>query len=122
MLFRIILASFYDLLITLALLMLITTLCVIIKQSAIPADTRWYQCLLVTTMLTYFFLCLKFGGQTIGLKAWQLQLITEGRLTIMQIFLWLLLTVPAIVYGFFKIKNPCYFLFKWTGVTLRSLK
>ncbi|WP_165482724.1 RDD family protein [Legionella gresilensis] len=120
MLFRFILASFYDLLIILALLFLITAVCLIFNpQSSIPAGTRWYQFLLVAVVFFYYLLCFKFGGQTIGLKTWQLKLVTNrNQLTLLQTFLWLCFALPAISYGFLRFKSPQYFLFKWTNVKL----
>ncbi|MGQ3888389.1 hypothetical protein ACQUW5_05075 [Legionella sp. CNM-1927-20] len=124
MVFRVILASFYDLLIILALLIFTTAVYIIcLHQSSIPAGTRWYQFLLLTIIIFYYLLCFKFGGQTIGLKTWRLQLITSrDSITLLQAFLWLFLALPAVGYGFIRFKNPQYFLFKWTKIKLKSLK
>ncbi|STX52721.1 RDD family [Legionella busanensis] len=120
MVVRLILASIYDLLIVLALLFFITAVSLIFNpQSFIPAGTRWYQFLLVAGIFFYYLLCFKFGGQTIGLKTWQLKLVTNReQLTLLQAFLWLCFALPAISYGFLRFKNPQYFLFKWTKIRL----
>ncbi|STX30045.1 RDD family [Legionella beliardensis] len=120
MLFRFALATIYDLFIILALLMLTTALCMIAsQQTSIPPGSRWYQILLLLTIFTYYFICLRLSGQTVGLKTWRLQVIsTYGPLTIYKLCYWLILIPLAIGYGIIRFKKPQYFLGKWTSIRL----
>lgn len=68
-------AALYDLLIVAALLMVATALALIPSGGkAVPAQTWWYQMYLVFWLLAYFGYSWKTGGQTIGMRAWKLDL------------------------------------------------
>ncbi|KTD64689.1 RDD family protein [Legionella spiritensis] len=119
--FRYVAALFYDLLIALSLLMAVTALCVWANgHHAIPPASRWYQGCMLLTLASYYALSIKAGGQTIGMRAWKLQILDgknqrpgfiaiTGRLT---------LTLPAWLFAVIRWKNPQLLLLQWTNTKL----
>lgn len=67
----------YDSLLVLALLMVAAALVVIPAGSGIQAGTLWFQAYLLLTWWAYFAVCWRMGGQTVGMRAWRVQLITD---------------------------------------------
>lgn len=64
-------ALIYDLIILLALCFALTAVILLFRQGqAIPPETLWYQLALLVQALIYYFTSIKFGGQTIGMRAW----------------------------------------------------
>lgn len=69
-------AATYDLLIVVALLMVATFVAMVPNEGkAVPAGTAWFQFYLLLWLLAYFGYCWTVGGQTVGMRAWQLQLV-----------------------------------------------
>lgn len=64
-------AFFYDSLVICALLIGVTGACVWVTGQGIPAQTYWYQALLLGTILFYYAVPLLYKGQTIGMRVWK---------------------------------------------------
>ncbi len=67
----------YDSLLVLALLMVAAALVVIPSGSGIQSGTLWFQAYLLFTWWAYFAVCWRMGGQTVGMRAWRVTLVTE---------------------------------------------
>ncbi|WED43187.1 RDD family protein [Legionella cardiaca] len=124
MLLKYIAAQIYDGLILLALFFAFTVLCIFINHGlAIPPATRWYQIGLTLLFISYYIISIIYGGQTIGMRAWRLQLCTDkGFPNFQQATTRLFLTVPAIIYGLLCLKNPQTPLYNWTKTRLKNLQ
>lgn len=78
-LFRRLAAISYDALIVGALLIAVTAMTLLFsKGSAISAGTIWYQLLLGTIVTAYFSVSWWRRGQTIGMMAWRLRVVTPA--------------------------------------------
>jgi uncharacterized RDD family membrane protein YckC len=114
-------ALIYDGIILVALFILLTAICLLFRHGvAIPPASQWYQLLLVSILYGYYFLSYQQGGQTIGMKAWHLRLISLDNQTIRnkQILARFFLGIPAVVLAIFCLKSPMRILRKWTGSEL----
>lgn len=79
MLWRYLAAVFYDVCIILALFLGMTAILVMARSgNSIAPGSHWYQCLLVLMVYVYYMGSMTYGGQTIGLKAWRLQLVAPA--------------------------------------------
>ncbi len=86
-LFRRLAAIFYDSLIALAIMMFATALLLPFTGGrAIPPGTLAYDIYLIVVVYLYFAYCWRMGGQTIGMKAWKIRLVSDHRLTWSQTF------------------------------------
>ena len=82
MVIRFISALIYDLIIACTLLFAFTAICLIAnKNQAIAPGTPWYQISLVVIVLLYYVLSLRYGGQTIGMRAFRLKAPNLPRVT-----------------------------------------
>lgn len=120
LLLRYLSAFIYDCMILLALFMAFTAICLSLRHGiAIPPATRLYQLALAFIVMAYYFFSYRFGGQTIGMRAWRIKLIAVGTplgtMGKKQIFMRLLLTLPACIYAIFHLKNPHALLKTWTN-------
>jgi uncharacterized RDD family membrane protein YckC len=71
-------ALLYDLLVVTALLMLAGFAAIrYTGGEAVPAGTPWFQAMLIIVVATFFCGFWMTGGQTIGMRAWRLRLITD---------------------------------------------
>ena len=121
--FRYCAALLYDALILIAVFFGFTLMCVGFLGRAISSGTTWYQCSLVALLLGYYLFSYGWGGQTIGQKAWQVQLIfLNNASNLQQIFLRLILYIPALILSLFIIKNPFFILQKATKTKLCIIK
>lgn len=68
----------YDALLVIALLMVAAAIVVVPTGSDIEAGTLWFQTYLLVVWWAYFAVCWRMGGQTVGMRAWRVQLVTEG--------------------------------------------
>ena len=120
MVFRFFAAILYDWTIAFALLFAFTAACLLINQNqAIPSGTLWYQTGLILNLLLYYLLSLKYGGQTIGMRAFHLKIVSgDSRLTILQILARLILTFPAHITAGFIFSIAQRRLFSWTNTRL----
>ncbi|WP_133128321.1 RDD family protein [Legionella nagasakiensis] len=109
-------ALIYDALVLLTLFMVFTALCLLGRHGkAIHPGTYWYQLSLLSIIYYYYFLSYRYGGQTIGLRAWKLKLVSHTfPLKQKQILARFLLTIPALFYGAASLKNPRTILKHWT--------
>lgn len=70
----------YDSLLVAAVLMLAAAALIIPYGSEISPGTFWFQIYLVLTCWAYFAVCWRMGGQTVGMRAWRIRLVTaDGR-------------------------------------------
>ncbi|KTC76826.1 RDD family protein [Legionella brunensis] len=120
--FKYLAAQIYDSFIIIALFFAFTTLCLIANHGfAIPPATRWYQLSLLGLFIGYYLLSVVYGGQTIGMRAWRLQLQTDlGRPSWQQAIGRLLLIFPALLGGLLSFKNQQQLLYRWTKTKLKS--
>lgn len=111
----------YDAVILLVLFITFTSIILSFRQGqAIPPYTYWYQLALLTIVLIYYVLSIKYGEQTLGMRAWRFKLksMTSSRLSNKQIFLRMLFFMPAVVTSFFCFKYTYTLLNQWTKTTL----
>ncbi|CEK11938.1 RDD family protein [Legionella hackeliae] len=121
MLLRSLAAQIYDSFIITALFFAFTTICLLFNHgTAIAAATRWYQFCLIALFVAYYMISLRYGGQTIGMRAWRLQLISKnGNLNWQQTVRRLLLILPAYVVGLVSFHSPQQLLSQWTKTRLQ---
>lgn len=77
-LFRRVAAFFYDVLLLLSTL-LISSLFILFltKGNPVPPQNPYYQVFLFFVIFAFFVGFLSFGGQTTGMRAWRLQVVTQ---------------------------------------------
>lgn len=79
MIFRLFAAFLYDLFVIVALYFFVAAIGVTFNHGeAIAAGNRWFQGLLLSIFFLYYYVSLRQGGQTIGMRAWALQLRRRG--------------------------------------------
>ena len=105
-------ALFYDVLVISSLSIGLTSVCLMFRKGAIIAPgTLWFQCLLIAAIYFYYALSCLYGGQTVGMRAWRLKLISKRTaLSHEQIATRFLLFLPLLVFSLFILKNPLTFL------------
>lgn len=120
MVFRFVAAVIYDWVIAFVLLLAFTAICLLISNNnAITPGTLWYQTGLVLNVLLYYLISVKYGGQTIGMRAFHLKIVSEGsRLTVLQIITRLVLTLPAYLTACFLFSTAQNRLVLWTKTRL----
>ncbi len=75
MIIRFISALIYDLIIACTLLFVFTAICMLANHNqAIAPGTVWYQISLVVIVVLYCALSLRYGGQTIGMRAFHFKI------------------------------------------------
>lgn len=67
-------AATYDVLLLIALLAVATALVLILRRSAVPPDTHWFTAYLFAVAFLFFGWFWTHGGQTLGMRAWRMQL------------------------------------------------
>jgi len=71
-------ALFYDLLLNAALWMIAGFIALAFRRGApVPAGTLWFQCLLFALSAGFFIVFWKRNGQTAGMKAWRIRIVTD---------------------------------------------
>lgn len=108
-------ATCYDCLIILSLWMTFTLLYLCLNGGQIiEPGNRGYQICLILIFYLYYTLSLKYGRQTIGMKAWNLYLLIDDNSSFFKITLRFLLILPAYLMGFLTLKSPNKWLYIWT--------
>lgn len=109
-------ALLYDAVILVALCFFFTALCLVCRNGkAIPPASLWHQFALFFLAFGYYFISQLRGGQTIGMRAWRLKLVSVGvHLRKKQILARFFLTIPACVYSLLRTKSPGQVLKNWT--------
>ena len=69
-------AAAYDGILLAALFFIVTAIVVARSQSPIAAGTQWFRLLLAATAWLYFAWSWTHGGQTVGMRAWQLRVVS----------------------------------------------
>jgi len=118
--YRIFAALFYDTLILISLLMLMTVGCVFYNNGqAIPPHNLIYQTLLIIIIFGYYIISIRWGGQTIGMRAWRLKIIGgNNKLTVTHVFRRLILYLPAILIAIIRWQSPQTLLQRWSATRL----
>lgn len=124
MVFRFVAAVIYDWIIAFVLLLAFTAICLLISHNnAITPGTLWHQTGLVLNALFYYLISLRYGGQTIGMRAFHLKIVSEfSRLGILQIIARLILTLPAFLTACFFFSTAQNRLVIWTKTRLIYLR
>lgn len=109
-------AQMYDGMILVALFFTFTAACIMARHGvAIPAQSFWYQLALLTITYGYYALSCQYGGQTIGMRAWHIKLVSlNGRLSQKQLLGRFFLTIPAGIYAVIRFKSPLKIVQHWT--------
>lgn len=109
-------ALFYDGIILTAVFFFFTALCLISHHGiAIPPASLWYQMSLLLLFSSYYFLSYQRGGQTVGMRAWHLMLVsTTSRVSKQQIIMRFFLMIPACLCGILCFNKPQQLLKNWT--------
>lgn len=101
-------ALFYDVLVMSSLLIGLTSVCLVFRKGvAIAPGTLWFQCLLTAVIYLYYaFSCLN-GGQTVGMRAWRLKLVSKhATLSHKQVAKRFLLFLPLLVLSPLMLQGP----------------
>ena len=71
----------YDWLLLASLLFSVTLLLILVRGgSAVEPGTWWYSAMLIVVAFLFYGWCWTHGGQTLGLRAWKLRVVTaDGR-------------------------------------------
>lgn len=119
-LFRYLAALAYDCLVLTALFFCFTMTCLLINHGqAIPAATRWYQFALLLIAFNYYVFSICKGGQTLGLRAWHLQVLSEGRKpNFFQASCRFFLLLPLIMIALLSLQSPGKLINQWTKTSL----
>ncbi len=106
----------YDGIVVLALFFLFTALCLYSRHGIIiPTGSIWYQLALTFIFIMYYFLSYQKGGQTIGMRAWRLKLISlDTPLSGKQILARFILKIPAFIFSVLYIQRSRNWLEQWT--------
>jgi uncharacterized RDD family membrane protein YckC len=115
----------YDVIILTVLFFAYTALALILNNNkAIPPETLWYQLSLLSLLFLYYFLSMRNGGQTIGMKAWRLKLVDKmnTHLSSRQILARFLAFIPAHIASFFCLKWSYSLLNQWTNSNLIDIQ
>lgn len=116
MIFRRLGSFLYDAFILFALIFFLTAFCLALRQGdPIASGTLWFQLSILFLIYFYFSVSCTFGGQTIGMRAWKIRLVSlSGSLHQKQILLRFCFVIPGIVYGLLRFRNPERILQGWT--------
>ncbi|NBD96018.1 MAG: RDD family protein [Gammaproteobacteria bacterium] len=68
----------YDALLVIAILMVFSVIVVIPFGGGVEPATLWFQAYLLVVWWAYFAICWRWGGQTVGMRAWRVRLVTES--------------------------------------------
>ena len=71
-------AIVYDVLLIIALWMAATAIVVLLRQAEVSAASSWFQLYLTIVAWLYLAICWR-AGQTLGMKAWRVRLMTDAR-------------------------------------------
>jgi uncharacterized RDD family membrane protein YckC len=98
-------AIIYDCIILTAIFFVVTTVCVFFnKGKAIQPDVYWYQLTLLMVWFYYYYLSYRYGGQTIGQRAWRLKLLSSTKpISAWQVMCRFLLLLPALLVNIFSL-------------------
>lgn len=115
----------YDLFPIISLLILVTAASMLIAPDhQIKAGTWWHQLLLVLSTLSYYVLSWMRFGQTIGMRAWRLRLVSQQPLTVARCSARFLLSLVSLIplgAGFlWSLKGPEHLAWhdRWTDSRL----
>lgn len=114
---RYIAALCYDAIILVVLFFMVTALILALNQGqAIAPSTHWYQLVLIATAFFYYQSSLRFGGQTLGMRAWRFKLssLNQNNPSSQQILLRILYFIPAFCIAPFYLKSSYTLLNQWT--------
>lgn len=117
-------ALIYDSIILFVLFFVTTALILLFHSNgAIPPSTHWYQFSLIVVSLIYYYCSIRYGGQTVGMKAWQFKLSTlsQDTLSNQQIILRIVYFIPAILLAPFYFKGSYILLNRWTKTQFQSI-
>jgi uncharacterized RDD family membrane protein YckC len=71
-------ALFYDLLLLVALLFSFTLIVIVLRLGEpVPPDSFWFPACLLAIVLAFFCGFWVLGGQTLGMRAWRIRLVTS---------------------------------------------
>lgn len=109
-------ALLYDGLILLTLFLAFTAFSLMVRRGTIiEPNTPWHQIALLIITYCYYYLSYRSGGQTLGMKAWRIQLVSSAStLSHRQIIGRMCLALPALLYGLMRFKSPQQSLARWT--------
>ena len=118
--FRYVFALTYDIFVLVALFFFFTLICLALKHGqTIAPGTKWFQWSLALIYYFYYYFSYRLGGQTIGMRAWGLQIhSTQSRFMHHQVLGRLLLMFPAFLYALCRFKSPLLLLGGWTKTTM----
>ncbi|ETO94165.1 RDD family protein [Legionella oakridgensis] len=121
--FRYLGALIYDTFVLFTLFVVFTATCLLFRHgNIIEPGTCWYQLSLASIVYYYYFLSYRYGGQTIGLRAWKMKLVScTYPLKQKQILARFLLMFPALLYGAICLKNPMTILKQWTKCQITTV-
>ncbi|KTD75667.1 RDD family protein [Legionella waltersii] len=111
----------YDLIVLIVLFFAYTALVLSLNHNkAIPPSTLWYQLSLLIVSFLYYFLSMRNGGQTIGMKAWGLKLVDKIniKLSFGQVLVRFFGFIPSIIASFVCLKWSYSLLNQWTNSSL----
>lgn len=115
---RTIFAIFYDGLIILSLLILLSFPIVIINHGqAVPPGDKRYLSFILIVILSYFWFMVKLGAQTIGMKAWKMHYeFTRTKHLWLSLLIRFFLFLPVSIMCLFRANKRETLLKKYSGI------
>jgi uncharacterized RDD family membrane protein YckC len=123
---RRLMASIYDWLLVIAVMMLLSVPVVALLDDAIQPGNNLYRSGLLVTAIVFFTAFWTYGGQTLGMKAWRLKLIQANgcpvsyRMALLRFVYACISALPAGL-GFFWMlwdRDQLSWHDRWTGTTI----
>lgn len=107
----------YDAMIMIVLFFVLTAFFLLCNGGhAIPPATLWYQISLLGIALSYYYSSIRFGGQTLGMRAWRFKLSAtpQAQLSRQQILGRIVYFIPTLLIAPFYFKTNYTLLNRWT--------
>ena len=94
-------AMFYDSLLLLSVLLIATALALLVTRGTLQYHNPFFRTFLFLTCFAFYAWFWLHGGQTLGMRAWRLQLqrLDGGAVTIWQALLRFMVAIPSLALG-----------------------
>lgn len=123
MIIKCIAAILYDCFILVSLFFAFTACCLFATHNqTIMPHTRWYQLSLGGIYCLYYLISVLHGGQTLGMRAWRLKIVSpNNHFKLLACVARLTLFLPACLFSMITLSSLQKNLFRWTKTQLIRL-
>lgn len=114
----------YDFILFFSLCFAFTAFIILLRAGQAPAvNALWYPLSLLALGLSYYAYSIYHGGQTIGMKAWQLQVTAADGTPaeLKHIIMRFCLFLPSLPYALLRLKSPNKTLSLWSQTKIAVL-